>query len=238
MPTATPKIYAALQGVMEDIKSLEKNGAAPKAMGGYKFLAVDDVLKEVRPHLVKHKIIVLPKLVDTENHVWRDDSGRISTKVLLTFDFHFTSTEDGSEVVVTVVGEANDTGDKTVRKATTSAHKIALIQAFTLITGEVDEHEISDGNLASEAPAGRPAKAPAGTPEGVKVARTKRPDPLQDLKADIRGLADKLGYGRDDINSAAAAKAETLGKTQGSKEVLEAVKADFEHTVTTGEVPE
>ena len=111
--TATPKIYAALQGVMEDIKSLEKNGAAPKAMGGYKFLAVDDVLKEVRPHLVKHKIIVLPQLVNTDNHVIQQDGGRISTKVFLTFDFHFVSTEDGSEVVVTVVGEANDTGDKT-----------------------------------------------------------------------------------------------------------------------------
>lgn len=233
--TATPKIYAALQGVMEDIKSLEKNGAAPKAMGGYKFLAVDDVLKEVRPHLVKHKIIVLPQLVNTDNHVIQQDGGRISTKVFLTFDFHFVSTEDGSEVVVTVVGEANDTGDKTVRKATTSAHKIALIQAFTLITGEADEHELADGNLAQEAPAGRP-KAPAGTPEGVRVARPKTTTPLQELKAEIVALADKLSYGKDDINAAAAELAKELGKAQGSKEVLEGVKAKFAKTVETGEV--
>lgn len=154
-----PAIYSALAKVQASVPTLQKNGVGPSTQGGYKFLAVDDVLAAIRPLLVENGIVVVPNLADKGFHyntAQLKDNERVareSIQAWVEYSFEFISTEDGSSVFTRVIGEGIDTQDKAIRKATTSAWKIALIQTFALITGEPDPDSKDGAHEAQTEPA-------------------------------------------------------------------------------------
>lgn len=158
------KIHVALHTIQKDMPTLEKNGIGPQTQGGYKFLSVDDVLKAVRPLLDEHGVFVHAELLDHGFHynpAALKEDGRVpreSIQAWVKYAFHFVAVEDGSEIVTTVIGEGIDTQDKAVRKATTSAWKIALIQTFSLVTGELDP-DAQDGAHAAQETAPAPTQS-------------------------------------------------------------------------------
>lgn len=149
------KIHEAILEIQKNVPTLEKNGVGPQTQGSYKFLAVDDIVLAVRPLLDKNGVIVHAELLDHGFHYNRaalKEDGRVpreSVQAWVKYAFHFIAAEDGSEIVTTVVGEGIDTQDKAIRKATTSAWKIALIQTFSLATGEIDP-DAQDGAHAAQ----------------------------------------------------------------------------------------
>lgn len=163
--TTVPAIYGALLAIQKDVPTLQKNGVGPSTQGGYKFLAVDDVLSAVRPLLDKHGVIVSPKLLDHGFHyntALPKDNERVpreNVQAWVKYEFTFIAAVDGSQLSTVVIGEGTDTQDKAVRKATTSAWKIALIQTFALITGEPDPDASDGGRANNEAEASKPDPA-------------------------------------------------------------------------------
>jgi hypothetical protein len=171
-------IHAAIHAIQKNVPTLAKNGVGPATQGGYKFLAVDDVLGAVKPLLDEHGVIVFPSLVNADFEVieaLRKDNERvprINTFARLTYDFTFVAVEDGSTLVTRVIGEGADTQDKAVRKATTSAWKIALIQTFALITGEVDPDAQDGGRENNDA-------APTAESKGQRTVNAAKASPAR-----------------------------------------------------------
>lgn len=177
--TTVPLIYEKIAAVREAAPTLQKNGTGPSTQGAYKFLSIDDILMAIRPLEVEHGIISFPVMSDLiihHNTAATKDDGRKpseSTQVFEKYVFRYLAVGDGTYIDVPVTGEAIDTSDKAVRKATTQAQKIANILIYNLITGDPDP-DGQDGNAdANKASAPTPAtskaldaakKAPAKTP--------------------------------------------------------------------------
>lgn len=176
----TPKIAQKMLAVQSELKRLAKEGDFDGGMVQYKFLAVDDVVKAVRPLLNKHGVIVLPTVVNERIEMplgeplsGRPPKGRVH--LFLTVEYQFVAAEDGSSVTVRVVGEAADVGDKSVRKAMTSAQKIAFIQAFTIETGEPDEHELGNPGADQDTPEPAAVRSAKDKRKQATVPSTKQP---------------------------------------------------------------
>lgn len=181
-----PAIYGKILEVQQEIKGLEKNGVGPATQGGYKFLAVDDVLKVVKPLLDKVGVIVVPTLLDHGfDFTKAADKGdgrtpKVATSAWVKYEFRFVAVEDGSSVSSVVIGEGADQGDKSVRKSTTSAWKIALIQTFALITGEVDPDAQDGANTSGS------DSTPKQTPAARKIEQARGGSAVDQLKDAIR----------------------------------------------------
>lgn len=189
------KIHVALHAIQKDMPTLEKNGIGPQTQGSYKFLSVDDVLKAVRPLLDEHGVFVHAELLDHGFHynpAALKEDGRVpreSIQAWVKYAFHFVAVEDGSEVVTTVIGEGIDTQDKAVRKATTSAWKIALIQTFSLVTGELDP-DAQDGAHAAQESAPAPTQSKISKAAGTtRTAAATGKSEVPQLQNEIREYA-------------------------------------------------
>ena len=128
-----PKIYAAITAIMADVGFIAK--AEKNVQQGFMFRGIDTVMNELHAIFAKHKVFILPEVVGCEEQ-WRATAKGSSMKhTKLTIRFHFVA-DDGSEVTVTNVGEAMDTGDKSVNKAMSIALKYALMQMLLIPTKE------------------------------------------------------------------------------------------------------
>lgn len=179
-------IIEKMHKIQSELPRLAKDGDFDGGAVQYKFLAVDDVVKAVRPLMNKHGVVMTPQVCESRIEVLRGEaSGARPPKekihLFLTVDYTFHDAEDGSNYSIRVVGEAADGGDKGVRKAMTSAQKIALIQAFSIETGEPDEHELSDPG-ADDVQAPEPAavqQAKRKAAPAKKSAPAKKPAPAK-----------------------------------------------------------
>lgn len=192
--TTVPAIYGALLDIQREVPTLQKNGVGPSTQGGYKFLAVDDVLSAVRPLLDKHGVIVSPKLLDHGFHyntALAKDNERVpreNVQAWVKYEFTFIAAVDGSQLSTVVIGEGTDTQDKAVRKSTTSAWKIALIQTFALITGEPDPDGSDGGRANNEAEPSKPAPAAVQRANTPPAAAADSSSELSQVRAELGKL--------------------------------------------------
>lgn len=225
MTTATtskvPAIFASLHKVHEGVGNIEKNGIGPASKGSFKYVLADDIIQKVHELLVANEVLVKPEM-DITREVDRS-SGRAMISVVVTGTLTFISAKDGSEFSVRSVGEGSSIGDDTAtRKAVTQFQKIALLQTFSIPTGELDEEGVE---LQASAPAA----------ENPKVAAAKRAAPPKDDLGTYRGkvsaLAGKLGYASGQINELAADNGLTdafndLGQIKKLVDLLETLASD------------
>ncbi len=133
MPTAKPKIYEAINGLMADVGAIGKN--QENTHQRFKFRGIDDIYNALHPILVKHKVFALPKVLDVQRTERAKERGGVLFFVTATVEYTF-YTEDGSSVVCVVAGEAMDSGDKATSKALSIAYKYALFQLLCIPTEE------------------------------------------------------------------------------------------------------
>lgn len=257
-------IYTKLHAIQSEIGKLRMEGVGPSTQGSYKYLKVDTILENLAPLLEKHGVVMLPKLVELridrkygqeppveiEPQRW---SGRIPTTSIhehVIFDFHFFAIEDGSEFVVRSAGEAKSNDDKGVNKATRAAQKNALIQTFSIVTGEPDSEAFDrDDETRNEpkqnAAQQKIAKARTSTSRGVTTtevppvsqATTTAVDTDDDSKGPLRTRLREL-QGEHSLTMAQVKfiGGEVTGEVYGKwftgvrtlKKVIEALESDTE----------
>src|SRR5688500_1817524 len=96
----------------------------------YQYRSIDDVLNRLAPLLAKHRLCVLPRVLE---RVAVDRQGRqdeLLTGVTLKVAFDLINSIDESRCTVEAYGEALDGGDKATSKAMSSAYKVAMLQTF------------------------------------------------------------------------------------------------------------
>lgn len=188
--TDKPKgLHAKLAEVMAEASRIPKNGTAPAAMGGFKFVQVGDAADYIRKALGERGVSMLPttlEIVGESEHATK--SGGAMTTVALRITWTLTDGETGESTTFQSYGVGADTGDKYSGKATTTAMKYALLSGFQLSTG--DDVELAD---TSDRRSRRSADA-AVARQGVVSA------PLPPRDAATTGLVGKAEVGKGDAD--------------------------------------
>lgn len=147
--------------VMQSVGAITKQRSAPQQMGGYKFRGIDDVLNALQPALLEGGVLVVPYVesVVREDRVTKSGATQIYT--LIEAQYHFYGSE-GDKITAKVVGEGQDTGDKSANKAMSSAFKNAIIQVLSIKTEEA-ERDSEASEVEKPLPKAKEVKEPKKT---------------------------------------------------------------------------
>lgn len=129
------KVYKAISGVSNELLSGIAKGSKNQQQG-FMFRGIDAVYNALAPALVKHELLILPRMISRESTERTTKNGGVLFYVTVEAEFDFISTEDGSKHTVKTYGEAMDSGDKATNKAMSIAYKYAAFQAFCIPTEE------------------------------------------------------------------------------------------------------
>ena len=129
------KVYKAISGVSNELLPGIAKGSKNQQQG-FMFRGIDAVYNALAPALVKHGLLILPRMISRESTERTTKNGGVLFYVTVEAEFDFISTEDGSKHTVKTYGEAMDSGDKATNKAMSIAYKYAAFQAFCIPTEE------------------------------------------------------------------------------------------------------
>jgi hypothetical protein len=135
----TLNIYQKINAVQKEIGYVQKDRNVSTGGGSYKAVSHDAVTAMLRPHLVKHGIVVTTTLAD-ECHFDQREEGSKQRLFRATFTVCFTNIDKPEDrMFITLPAHAMDNADKSCGKAISYATKYALLKVFALETGEDEE---------------------------------------------------------------------------------------------------
>lgn len=129
-------IYETITAVMAEIGSVGKESR--NSQQGFMYRGIDAVMNALNPALVKHKLFVVPEILDQRREERQTAKGGNLIYSICTVKYTFYA-EDGSSVSATVIGEGMDSGDKATNKAMSIAFKYACFQVFCIPTEEMKD---------------------------------------------------------------------------------------------------
>ncbi len=127
-------IHQRVLGVMDDLHYVKKEDK--KVNGQYTFASHDGVTAALHPFLVKHRIVVIPTVVE---HTI--DGNRTVVNVEVNF-VNADVPED--KITINSIGYGIDNQDKGIGKAVSYATKYAFLKMFVLETGDDPEQDLID----------------------------------------------------------------------------------------------
>jgi hypothetical protein len=208
MPKATvktSKILEAINLIQAEVGKIEKNGVMDFGKTKYNFVKNDDIIETVTKQLQENNVVTRVRTVsrDVEN---RDlGSTRVFPMVSVEIMVTYVSAIDGSEFEAGPFwGEGAGNDDKGLRKAYTTAQKIANLLTFNIATGEPDpdEYYTKDANLPASA-VGTPAP-PSRTEKTITGAAQTYEAQLKRLQGHVKAAAGAIGYDGSQINAIGA----------------------------------
>jgi len=127
------EIYKALTTINKEVGVIKKDQRNQQQ--GFNYRGIDDIMNELHSLFAKNEVLIFPNVLNVESTERQNKSGGtlFCVKAKIRFDFIHSSGEGAS---CTLVGEAMDSGDKAVTKATSIALKYALLQMFLIPTTE------------------------------------------------------------------------------------------------------
>lgn len=128
------KIYQAINSIMSEMDAVGKG--QQNAQQGFLYRGVDDVMNVLKPLLAKHKVFVVPKVLEEKREERTTAKGGLLLYSVLKMKYTFYA-EDGSGVSAVVIGEGMDSGDKASNKAMSVAFKYACFQVFCIPTKDM-----------------------------------------------------------------------------------------------------
>jgi hypothetical protein len=141
---AAPSVYAAINAIAAELAQHGIAKAHFNEADDYKYRSIDDLLDRLAPLLAKHRLCVLPRVLERDVVERREEADRLLFHVSLKVAFSLTSVDDGSSHIVKAYGEALDPSDKGTPKAMSAAYKSAMIQTFCIpIAGSEDPDRTS-----------------------------------------------------------------------------------------------
>lgn len=139
-------IYDTISAVMSEIGAVGKT--SKNSQQGFMFRGIDAVMNAINPALVKHKLFIVPEILEQtrEERTTSKGSALIYSICKIKYTFY---AEDGSNVSAIVIGEGMDSGDKATNKAMSIAFKYACFQVFCIPTEEMVDpdsecHEVKE----------------------------------------------------------------------------------------------
>jgi hypothetical protein len=150
-PNVARNVFQRINAVQAEIGYIQKDRSVSTGGGSYKAVSHDVVIALLRPHLIKHGIVVTTSLGGETNF---DLPAEGSKQRLFSAEFvvSFINIDDPKDrLMVTLPAHALDNGDKAPGKAISYATKYALLKTFALETGDDEEsrHQTGDYDFAA-----------------------------------------------------------------------------------------
>lgn len=147
------KVYKAINAVQhalckEGITKSQRNNQG----AGYNFRGIDQVYNTLSPLLAEHGLCILPRVTNSTQTERQSAKGGILIYSYVTMEFDLVSADDGSKHTICTVGEAFDSGDKSMNKAMSAAYKYAAFQAFAIPTEGDNDADAHTHEVASRGP--------------------------------------------------------------------------------------
>jgi hypothetical protein len=148
-----PTIYEAILNVMKDVKNIEKSMTVGTGNSSYKGVSDKDVKYTIGKAMEQHNLIILPVEIEPKLQVerWEETSQygakqkqSVFTEVITTY--RIIHTLSGETVEIKGYGHGVDSQDKSAGKATTYALKYALLYAFMVPTGDIEDADKTHSN--------------------------------------------------------------------------------------------
>ena len=129
-------IFESITAIMQEIPAIGKE--KKNQQQGFKYRGIDDVMNALQPILSKHKVFVVPEVIDQSREDRVTNKGGTLLYSMLKVKYTFYA-EDGTSVSAVVIGEGMDSGDKASNKAMAIAMKYAFFQVFCIPTEEMKD---------------------------------------------------------------------------------------------------
>lgn len=129
-------IFESITAIMQEIPAIGKD--KKNQQQGFKYRGIDDVMNALQPILSKHKVFVVPEVIDQSREERVTNKGGTILYSMLKVRYTFYA-EDGTNVSAVVIGEGMDSGDKASNKAMAIAMKYAFFQVFCIPTEEMND---------------------------------------------------------------------------------------------------
>lgn len=210
-------IYQRMCNAMADIEAISKDKFNPQQK--FKYRGIDDVMNALFPIFQKHKLFLVPEVLEQHREDRNSKSGGTLIYSILKVRYSL-YTDDGSHVSAVVIGEGMDSADKSSNKAMAIAMKYAIFQMFCIPTEDMAKDD-PDGYSPDPAPtSAKPQpRAEATKPAAVTKADVFDPRPL------IASI--KARYNVNDEGFASMRKALVDGGVVENKSSKEMNEADW-----------
>ena len=171
-------IHEQICKAMADIDAIGKN--SKNLQQGFMYRGIDDVYNALNPIMAKHGLFICPEVLDMKREERTTKNGSVIIYTVLTVKYTIFAS-DGSNVTLTVVGEAMDSGDKGVNKAMSIAMKYAMFQLFFIPTEAVDPDSETHKDIM-------PKGTPVRNEEELKTTKTENnfTPPAVNTKASVK----------------------------------------------------
>lgn len=147
-------VYKAINAVQAELTKIGITKDGRNTQGaGYNFRGIDQVYNTLSPLLSKHGLCILPRVIKSEQTERTSSKGGVLIYSYVTMEFDLVCAEDGSKHTICTVGEAFDSGDKSMNKAMSAAYKYAAFQAFAIPTEGDNDADAHSHEVAAQAPA-------------------------------------------------------------------------------------
>lgn len=194
-------VYAAIASIIE---AFAQDGIAKTHLNRveqYQYRSIDDVTTRLGPLLAKHRLCVLPRVVERTVEQRQGLGDALLMHVALRVTYTLVSADDGSSHSVEAYGEALDGGDKGTAKALSSAFKSAMLQTFCVPVSNLEDTEavtqkLTRGTHRAEPPEGWPAWA-AGIIDMIGICESR--EALTSIQTRNRQLLLALGREQPDL---------------------------------------
>jgi hypothetical protein len=177
-------IHSAIVNVMSEIGAIGKN--KKNTQQGFMYRGVDDVMNVLQPLLVKHKIFIVPEVLEQTREDRTTNKGNTLIYSVCKIKYTFFA-DDGSNITAVVIGEGMDSGDKATNKAMAIAFKYACFQVFCIPTEEMDDPDAESHELGK----GKTGKAPETVIKATKEQITEIFRLGKQKEKDIQGYSFK-----------------------------------------------
>jgi hypothetical protein len=144
---SAPRVYSAIAAVTADLAGTGIAKARVNQIDDYAYRSIDDVTNRLAPLLAKHRLCILPRVVERTMGERAGPNHALMLHVALKVGFDIVSARDGSMHTIMAYGEALDGGDKATAKAMSAAFKQALLQAFCVPTSGAADSDASTYKL-------------------------------------------------------------------------------------------
>lgn len=144
-----PMIYGLIGKAIGKIGAIGKDSVATNFSGKqmYKFRGIDAVYNAINPVMAELGLFIIPEILDIKREERLSESKKTLIYSILTVKYTIYA-PDGTFVQGTTVGEAMDSGDKSMNKAMSAALKYFIFQTFVIPTEEMKDPDAEVHDLA------------------------------------------------------------------------------------------
>lgn len=141
-------LHQKINAIMADVTYIYKDGQISFGSTKYRAVTEEQVLSIIRPHLIKHHIVIYPVELKIEREQQVTPDGKVLPQITTANMLFKVVDADNPEdfIIVASAGQGSDTQDKGAGKSITYAEKYALLKMFLVPTGD-DPDKISSAEL-------------------------------------------------------------------------------------------